>query len=82
MYKIEIKKNKCEGKATCIKVCPENVLRLSQPTEKLSLRTKLKLRFHGGKQAMVINQDACTGCLACVKACPDGAIQVIPYHED
>jgi NAD-dependent dihydropyrimidine dehydrogenase PreA subunit len=82
MYKIEIDKNKCEGKATCILACPENVLMLSKPTEKLSLRTKLKLTFHGGKQATVINQDDCIGCLACVEACPEDAIQVIPYNED
>ena len=74
---IIIDRNRCEGKAKCVEICPMGVLELAKPNLKqLSLHGRLKLRFHGGKQAFAARAEDCNLCLACVKACPEEAISI------
>jgi NAD-dependent dihydropyrimidine dehydrogenase PreA subunit len=80
-----INRNKCEGKADCLEVCPYDVfeLRLLTHSEKqqLSRFGRFKLRVHGGKQAFVINADQCQGCSYCIKSCPEKAITLQAITE-
>ena len=75
-----INRNKCEGKADCVRVCPTHVFRIQElsPDDKssLSLFGKLKAWGHGGKQAYVVNPADCHACGLCVEACPENAIQL------
>lgn len=70
-----INRNRCEGKAECLEVCPYNVfeLRLLTQTEKerLSRVGRFKLRVHRGKQAFPTRGDLCQGCSYFVKNCPE-----------
>jgi NAD-dependent dihydropyrimidine dehydrogenase PreA subunit len=70
--------HRCEAKADCIRVCPTNVFDLAVPSAEvraqLGLLGRLKLRVHGGKQAMVARPSVCEGCGLCVPACPEKAI--------
>jgi 4Fe-4S ferredoxin len=72
---------KCEGKADCVAVCPENVFEIrridNQDYSELRLPQKLKLRLHGMKVAYTPRADACLACGLCVKACPEQAITLV-----
>jgi NAD-dependent dihydropyrimidine dehydrogenase PreA subunit len=74
----EIDRNKCEGKADCVEVCPYHVFEIGKLDEeqrkKLSLVGKLKAFGHGYKQAFVVRADQCHACGLCVTACPEKAI--------
>jgi len=69
---------RCEGKADCVSVCPENVFEVRQidqeDYEQLNLLHKFKLRMHGMKVAYTPNAGACKSCGLCVSACPEKAI--------
>ena len=69
---------RCEGKADCLRVCPVNVfdVRRLTPEEKATRTTltRLKLWFHGGKQAFAVHAERCEACGLCVQACPEKAI--------
>ena len=73
-----IDRNKCEGKADCVRVCPKNVfeVRVIDPADKakLSLVGRLKSWGHGGKTAYTPRADQCESCGLCVPACPEKAI--------
>lgn len=73
-----IDRNRCEGKAACVTVCPRQVFTLGvlPPAGRtgLSLRGKLKGFGHGWKQAFTPNAAACEACGKCVEACPEEAI--------
>jgi len=77
-FKPVVDRNKCEGKADCVWVCPYSVFEVQIINKKqkseLSLRGKLKAWAHGGKQAFVVNPDACHACNLCVEACPEKAL--------
>jgi len=74
----QVDRNKCEGKADCVRVCPYSVFEVQKLSgtekSKLSLRGKIKAFAHGSKQAFVINPEACHACNLCVKACPENAV--------
>jgi NAD-dependent dihydropyrimidine dehydrogenase PreA subunit len=76
-----IDRNRCEGKAACVGVCPRRVFTLGvlPPAERagLSLRGKVKGLVHGWKQAFTPNASACEACGRCVEACPEGAIRLV-----
>jgi NAD-dependent dihydropyrimidine dehydrogenase PreA subunit len=71
---------KCEGKADCVAVCPENVfaIRRIEPDDFqfLGPLQKLKLRLHGMAVAYTPNADACRACGLCIAACPERAISL------
>ena len=73
-----IDRNKCEGKAACVAVCPKNVFTVDvlpkAERSELSLKAKIKGFAHGWKQALMPNVGACEACGLCVSACPEHAI--------
>lgn len=73
-----IDRNRCEGKAACVTVCPVGVFKVfTLPKEMrsgLSLRGKLKGFAHKWQQAELVNAAKCEACGLCLKACPEGAI--------
>ena len=73
-----IDRNKCEGKADCVRVCPYDVFEIGTlPTTergKLSLKGRLKGFAHGYKQAFAVHAELCHACGLCVEACPERAI--------
>ena len=75
-----INRNRCEGKADCLRVCPYAVFTIAElPQEArsdLSLLGRLKGRAHGWQQAFATNPDACHACGLCVSACPERAISL------
>lgn len=82
MVEIIIDRNKCEGKAKCLECCPEDVFEFKEPNpSELSWHSRLRLRFHGGRQAFAIKPENCTACYACVENCPEGAISIREERE-
>ncbi len=76
-----IDRNRCEGKADCVVVCPYDVFELDLvPAETragLSFTGKVKGMLHGWKQAYAVNAEACRACGLCVSACPEKAITLM-----
>jgi 4Fe-4S ferredoxin len=75
-----IDRNKCEGKAECVAVCPYHVFSLGvlpkAARSGLSLIGKLKGFGHGWKQAFTPGAADCRACGLCVAACPEKAIEL------
>ena len=75
-----IDRNRCEGKAECVAVCPKSVFSLGilprSERSALSLRGRIKGFVHGWRQAMTPNAAACEACGRCVEACPEQAIKL------
>jgi len=80
-YRVTVDRNKCEGKADCVEVCPHGVFEVRRidgaDYARLSLIGKLKSRVHGGKAAYTPKLDACQACGMCVVACPEHAIGLV-----
>lgn len=36
----------------------------------------LKIKVHGGLQAVPVREESCIGCMECVTVCPEFAIEV------
>jgi NAD-dependent dihydropyrimidine dehydrogenase PreA subunit len=76
-----IDRNRCEGKAACVTVCPYGVFAVGTlPTHEragLTLRGKLKGYGHRWQQAMLVAPEACHACGLCVSACPEDAITLV-----
>ena len=75
-----IDRNRCEGKADCVAVCPKSVFVIgvlnSSDRRSLSLKGKIKGFAHGWKQAFTPGISGCEACGLCVKACPEKAISL------
>ena len=73
-----IDRNRCEGKAECVAVCPVKVFEIGVlPAEArtgLSFKGKLKGFSHSWRQAFAVRAEACEACGHCVKHCPEEAI--------
>jgi 4Fe-4S ferredoxin len=69
---------RCEGKADCVRVCPEDVFEVRRIDDAdyqgLGFVGRFKVRVHGMKMAYTPNADACRSCGLCVTACPERAI--------
>ena len=78
VFRPVIDRNRCEGKAACVRVCPVSVFTVDTlPRAQragLSVRGRLKGFAHRWQQALLLNPDACEACGLCVKACPEQAI--------
>lgn len=78
LYTPVIDRNRCEGKAACVAVCPVGVFAVDTlPREQrvgLSLRGKIKGIAHRWQQAILVQPAACEACGRCVTACPERAI--------
>lgn len=76
-----IDRNRCEGKARCVTVCPVGVFALGAlpraQRARLTLKGKLKGVAHRWQQAVLQAPQACEGCGLCVKACPERAITLV-----
>ena len=76
-----IDRGRCEAKADCVRVCPFHVFEVRSLTadERRSVPFvgKVKLLFHGGRQAFAVRAADCHACGLCVSACPEGAIRLI-----
>lgn len=78
VFQPTIDRNRCEGKAGCVSVCPKGVFQVGTlPVEQrtgLSLRGRLKGVVHRWQQALLVRAQACEACGLCVQACPEDAI--------
>jgi 4Fe-4S ferredoxin len=72
---------RCEGKADCVRVCPESVFEIRRIAgsdyAQLNLLHRFKQRVHGMRVAYTPNVDACRACGLCVQACPEHAITLV-----
>ncbi len=73
-----INRNKCEGKADCVPVCPYHVFEVhvlsGEQKRGLSLLGRLKALAHGNRQAFAVRAEECHACGLCVAVCPENAI--------
>jgi 4Fe-4S ferredoxin len=76
MPKVTIDPRRCEGKKKCVEVCPMGVFAMRPMDSGLPFLIRMKVRLHGGKQAVVEKQELCAGCGMCEEACPEEAIRV------
>ena len=76
MAKVTVDPMRCEGKKTCAQVCPTGVFKMEKVSTALPVLVLVKVYVHGGRQAVVANEDACTACMKCVEVCPEDAITV------
>jgi 4Fe-4S ferredoxin len=80
-----IDRNRCEAKEDCVVVCPYDVfeVRVLTAAERggVSIRGRLNLVFHRGRQAVVVAPEACHACGLCVAACPERAIRLTPLER-
>jgi 4Fe-4S ferredoxin len=76
-----IDRNRCEGKAECVAVCPVQVFEIGVLAQgarrELSFRGKVKGFVHSWRQAFAVREAACEACGLCVKFCPEGAIKLV-----
>jgi 4Fe-4S ferredoxin len=76
-----VDRNRCEGKAECVAVCPVGVFEMGilprDARSGLTFRGKVKGLVHGWRQAFVVRADACESCGQCLKHCPEGAIRLV-----
>jgi|HubBroStandDraft_4_1064222.scaffolds.fasta_scaffold378941_1 4Fe-4S ferredoxin len=78
-----VDRNRCEAKADCAVVCPFDVFEVRRLSEDertgLSIRGRLNLLAHRGRQAVVVAPERCHSCGLCVTACPERALQLVPF---
>lgn len=76
-----IDRNRCEGKAECVAVCPVQVFEIGvlglEARRELSFKGKVKGFAHSWRQAFAVRETACEACGQCVKHCPEGAIKLV-----
>jgi NAD-dependent dihydropyrimidine dehydrogenase PreA subunit len=76
-----IDRNRCEGKAECVAVCPVQVFEIGvlgpESRRSLSFKGKVKGFAHSWRQAFAVREAACEACGLCVKHCPEGAIKLV-----
>lgn len=77
-----VDRNRCEGKADCVRVCPFDVFAIAilttQQRRELSFTGRIKAWVHGGKQAVIANPYNCHACQLCITACPEHALHLAP----
>jgi 4Fe-4S ferredoxin len=80
-----IDRNRCEGKRTCVAVCPYDVfeMRLLSDADKAAMPfpSRIKATLHGNLQAFAVRAADCHACGLCVTACPEQAIKLVLREE-
>jgi len=80
-YAPVVDRNRCEGKADCVAVCPYDVFEIGRiPDDEfraMSFFIRLKMTAHGRKTAFTPRADTCQACGLCVAACPEKAITLV-----
>ena len=75
-----VNRDRCEGKETCVEVCPYDVFEMgtlsSAESSALSWLGWLKSMAHGWRQAYAVRAEQCHACGLCVEACPEKAIKL------
>ena len=75
-----VDRNRCEGKADCVRVCPYGVFQIRKlaPEDRSALSSigRLKAWVHGWQQSHVVNPGACHACRLCIDACPENALEL------
>jgi NAD-dependent dihydropyrimidine dehydrogenase PreA subunit len=75
-----VDREKCEGKAECVAVCPFHVFEVRRIDDAdyaaLNLFARLKSLAHGRQTAYTPLASACQACGKCVEACPEKAIKL------
>jgi NAD-dependent dihydropyrimidine dehydrogenase PreA subunit len=75
-----VNRNRCEAKHDCVDVCPYDVFEVRVLTREervgVSIRGRLNLLTHRGRQAVVSSPELCHACGLCVAACPERAIKL------
>jgi 4Fe-4S ferredoxin len=78
LFRPVVDRNRCEGKAACVQVCPVGVFAVGTLPEAqragLGLRGRIKGVVHRWQQALLVKASACEACGKCVNACPEDAI--------
>lgn len=81
-YTPVVDRNRCEGKADCVAVCPYGVFEVRRIDDEdfraLSFFGRLKSRAHGRQTAYTPRSEACQACGLCVVACPEHAVALVP----
>jgi len=80
-YEPVVNRNRCEGKAACVTVCPYDVFEVRKMADSdyrgLTLAGRLKAWVHGSNSAYAVRANQCQACGLCIRACPEGAIQLL-----
>lgn len=80
-YAPSVDRRRCEGKATCVAVCPYSVFEVRKIDEdeyrSLPVPARLKLLAHRKKTAYTPRVEACRACGLCVESCPEDAIKLV-----
>lgn len=76
-----VDRNRCEGKRTCVAVCPYDVFEMRKLDDedkgRLGFAFRIKAGLHGNLQAFAVRAEECHGCGLCVSACPEQAIRLV-----
>ena len=76
-----IDRDRCEGKAECLDVCPYGVFEVRRIDDadfvRLSFFGRLKSRAHDRMTAYTPRASECHACGLCVEACPEQAIELV-----
>jgi 4Fe-4S ferredoxin len=77
-----VDRDRCEGKADCVRVCPFGVFVIGTLTReqrgRLGLFGRLKAWAHDNRQAFVVKPLDCHACQLCVRSCPEHALHLAP----
>lgn len=80
-YAPAVDRTRCEGKSDCVDVCPYGVFEVRRIDEDeyraLPWLVRVKLVFHGKRNAYTPKAGACQACGLCVVACPEHAIRLV-----
>ena len=75
-----IDRDRCEGKESCVEVCPYDVFEMgtlsADESRALSWLGWFKSLAHGWRQAYAVHADQCRACGLCVEICPEKAIKL------
>lgn len=81
LWRPVVDRQRCEGKADCLEVCPYDVFAIGPIDEaeyaEMPALVRFKLWVHGKKTAHTPNAKDCRACGLCVVACPERAITLV-----